>query len=49
MRFPELSLNERGVAAFERLTEEKPSMEVVGPPLGRSLPLDSEALVRAIR
>jgi hypothetical protein len=35
VRFAELPLNERGAAAFARLTEETPSMEVVGPPLGQ--------------
>jgi hypothetical protein len=36
VRFAELPLDERGVAAFARLTEETHSMEVVGPRLGHS-------------
>jgi quercetin dioxygenase-like cupin family protein len=38
MRFAELPLDERSVAAFARLAEETHAMEVVGPPLGPSQP-----------
>jgi len=38
VRFAELPLDERGVAAFARLAEETHGADVVGPPLGHSQP-----------